>query len=205
MSFQPQPQPQSQQVPNNQPEFTQENFIHLINQVNNLTSQVSLIGQGASSSVREPKVILPDRFDGDRRKTRGFINQLELLFRLNPSRFHSEQVKIGLFGTLVTGKALDWYNPYLEKPESYVEDLISWTTFKKKFLAAFGDIDRAKVAASKLRSLSQHNKSVSTYVSEFRSLAAEIDWNDVALLDCFHFGLSHEIKSMLLGYPASES
>ncbi|KAH9264428.1 hypothetical protein BASA83_012069 [Batrachochytrium salamandrivorans] len=38
---------------------------------------------------QEPSVSLPDKFNGNRLKLRTFLNQLELVFLINPSRYNS--------------------------------------------------------------------------------------------------------------------
>ncbi|KAH6596159.1 hypothetical protein BASA61_003554 [Batrachochytrium salamandrivorans] len=62
-------------------------------------------------NIREPKAALPDKFDGTRRHFRGFINQLELVFQLQDKRYDTDRKKIATLGTLLTDKALSWYNP----------------------------------------------------------------------------------------------
>jgi hypothetical protein len=59
-------------------------------------------------------VPFPEKFDGDRRKFRGFINQLELVFMLNPSKYSIEATKVAVIGTLLTGKVLARFTPFLE-------------------------------------------------------------------------------------------
>ncbi|KAH9259910.1 hypothetical protein BASA81_001668 [Batrachochytrium salamandrivorans] len=77
-------------------------------------------------SLLEPKASLPDKFDGTRRNFRGFINQLELVFQLQASRYDTDRKMIAMLGTLLTGNALAWYNPYLEKPDLFQYDLSTW-------------------------------------------------------------------------------
>ncbi|KAH9248661.1 hypothetical protein BASA81_013640 [Batrachochytrium salamandrivorans] len=72
----------------------------------------------AHMSILEPKASLPDKFDGTRKNFRGFINQLELVFQLQASRYDTDRKKIAMLGTLLNGNALSWYNPYLEKTGS---------------------------------------------------------------------------------------
>ncbi|KAH6566312.1 hypothetical protein BASA62_006763 [Batrachochytrium salamandrivorans] len=43
----------------------------------------------------EPRMALPDKFNGDRKDFRTFINQVGLLFFLNPARYPSGSIKIG--------------------------------------------------------------------------------------------------------------
>jgi hypothetical protein len=71
------------------------------------------------SSHREPKVPLPEKFDGSRQEYRGFISQIQLVFMLNPSRYPTDAAKVGTIGTLLTGKARQWFTPYVEKAEEY--------------------------------------------------------------------------------------
>ncbi|KAH9263224.1 hypothetical protein BASA83_013410 [Batrachochytrium salamandrivorans] len=54
---------------------------------------------------REPKVVFPDKFDGSRRHLRGFLNQLELIFRIQPLTYSSEQLRIATVGTLIRKSA----------------------------------------------------------------------------------------------------
>ncbi|KAH9252327.1 hypothetical protein BASA81_009698 [Batrachochytrium salamandrivorans] len=85
-----------------------------------------------SSGSKEPKASLPEKFDGTRKKFRGFINQLELVFQLQASRYNTDRKKIAILGTLLTDNALAWYNPYLEKPHLYEDELASWPRIQGK-------------------------------------------------------------------------
>ncbi|KAH9244446.1 hypothetical protein BASA81_018138, partial [Batrachochytrium salamandrivorans] len=100
----------------------------------------------------EPKASLPDKFDGTRRNFRGFINQLELVFQLQASRYDTDRKKIAMLGTLLNGNALSWYNPYLEKPDIFQYDLSTWPRFKEKFRATFGEVNQEQVSESRLLS-----------------------------------------------------
>jgi hypothetical protein len=63
---------------------------------------------------REPKVSMPTKFDDNRKGFRWFICQVELVFMLNPKRNCTYSLKMGFVGTLLTGRALDWFTPMLE-------------------------------------------------------------------------------------------
>ncbi|KAH6583195.1 hypothetical protein BASA60_001585 [Batrachochytrium salamandrivorans] len=97
-----------------------------------------------SDNLHEPKAALPNKFDGSRRNFRGFINQLELVFQLQDQRYDTDRKKIATLGTLLTDKALSWFNPYIEQPEHYAYDLSSWSTFKERMKATFGEINQSK-------------------------------------------------------------
>ncbi|KAH6566543.1 hypothetical protein BASA62_006640 [Batrachochytrium salamandrivorans] len=121
----------------------------------------------------EPKVALPDKFDGSCLYFSGFINQLELVFQLQSDRYNTDQKMIATLGTLLTGNALAWYNPYLEKPHLYEYDLSAWPR--------------------------EINPALSMWLC-FHQLTADLDWNDSALRAQFYFGLSYEIKDALVHF-----
>ncbi|KAH6584020.1 hypothetical protein BASA61_007783 [Batrachochytrium salamandrivorans] len=108
------------------------------------------------------------------------MNQLELVFQLQDQRYDTDRKKIATLGTLLTDKALAWYNPYIEQPEHYAYDLSSWLTFKARMKATFGEINQEQ-------------------------LTADIDWNDAALRSQFYSGLSSEIKDHLVHCETSIS
>ncbi|KAH9271471.1 hypothetical protein BASA83_006324 [Batrachochytrium salamandrivorans] len=66
-------------------------------------------------------------------------------------RYDTDRKKIATLGTLLTDKALAWYNPYIEQPEHYAYDLSSWSAFKERMKATFGEINQeAGLRKSKL-------------------------------------------------------
>lgn len=150
----------------------------------------------------EPRVSLPDKFDGNRRKFRGFLNQVELLFMLNPNCYQSDPSRVGLIGTLLTDKALTWFSPILERNDPILDD---YPSFRKALIQTFEEPDKAVIAASKITRLFQGNSPVFSYASEFRLLAASLDWNDAALIHQFRIGLNNDVKDLLLHHetPAS--
>ncbi|KAH9263027.1 hypothetical protein BASA83_013665 [Batrachochytrium salamandrivorans] len=93
------------------------------------------------ANPREPKAALPDKFDGSRRSFRGFINQLELVFQLQDQRYDTDRKKIATLGTLLTDKALSWYNPYIERPEHYAQGNQPCAIYAAEFRQLTADID----------------------------------------------------------------
>ena len=66
-----------------------------------------LIRQGSIIQQRkEPRVSLLDKFDETRSKFRGFVNQIKLITALQAERYPTEESRVGLIGTLLTGQAL---------------------------------------------------------------------------------------------------
>jgi hypothetical protein len=52
-----------------------------------------------------------------------------------------------------------------------------------EFEAVFGDSDKARTSANKLRRLQQGTHSAIVYASEFRQFACDVNWGEVALID----------------------
>ena len=60
----------------------------LTSQRSAITAQSAQTAQTAhQSTTKEPKVNMPKLFNGNRAEFRGFINQVEILFTLNPLRY----------------------------------------------------------------------------------------------------------------------
>jgi hypothetical protein len=110
-----------------------------------------------------------------------------------------------MIGSLLTGKALKWFTPILEKPELNNEVLNNYAEFTKLLESTFGEPDRALVAASAIRKLKQGSQSAASYASEFRQLVADLDWNDNALMDQFRIGLNEDVKDMMLHFEQPKS
>ena len=148
--------------------------------------------------VKEPKVSMPEKFDGTRSKFRGFVQQVRLLIRLQHDRYPDGASQVGLVGTLLSGTALSWFAPLLEKESPL---LYNFDAFLKEFAATFGEADRERVADTKIRSLRQGSRPASTYAAEFRQLACDVDWNENGFISQFRCGLRDDVKDLLLTMP----
>lgn len=71
------------------------------------------------TNYKEPKLSLPEKFNGDRSKFRGFANQVRLFMFMQPLHYPTPASQVGLIGTLLTGTALNWFSPILEKIHHY--------------------------------------------------------------------------------------
>ena len=158
-----------------------------------------------TQSHREPKVPLPEKFDGTRSEYRGFISQMELVFMLNPSRFPNDAAKVGTIGTLLTGKVRQWFTPFIERATDYSEILNDYSAFRVLMDSCFSDPDRAVTASNKIRRLFQGRRPAAHYAADFRSLAVDLDWNDASLMDQYRHGLNDSVKDMLIHYPIPAS
>ncbi|KAH7306587.1 hypothetical protein KP509_22G020800 [Ceratopteris richardii] len=119
----------------------------------------------STSFVNEPKICMPEKFDGDRTKFWGFLQQVKLYIRMQPDRYPDDASKVGFIGTLLFGQALSWFAPILEKDMAVLHD---YEGFLGELITTFGDGDISQVVEAKLRKLHQGNRLASTYASQFR-------------------------------------
>jgi hypothetical protein len=91
---------------------------------------------------------------------------------MQPLHYLTPALQVGLIGTLLSGMALNWFSPILEKNSPLLYD---FEGFMEEFVACFGEVDKKKVADLKIRSLCQGMHSASVYASEFRQLSCDVD------------------------------
>ncbi|OMJ10675.1 Retrotransposon-derived protein PEG10 [Smittium culicis] len=144
--------------------------------------------------VPAARIALPERYDGDRSQFRGFTNQCRLLFFTHPDHYPSQTNKVGLVMSLLTGNALRWASPYIEKGSPVLQD---YELFMKEFSKVFDDPQRTQTANEAIRALRQGFTTVSMYASEFRRLMMDLDWNESALVSQFSEGLNENILDTL--------
>jgi hypothetical protein len=144
-----------------------------------------------------PSAPLPEKYDGSRKTFRSFLCQLELVFRVD-RRYRDDKVKVAILGTLLKSGAMAWLTPYLELADQHEALLSNNSQFRKLFSSFFGDTDRVALASSRLRDLRQGRRPALAYGTEFRELAADLQWNDAAFIDQFKAGRSEQIQDLVL-------
>jgi hypothetical protein len=98
----------------------------------------------------EPKINLPEKFDGTRLKFRGFVSQVRLIMQLHPRCYFDDTTRVGFVGTLLTGIAAAWFAPILETSSPLLQD---FNAFMAKFETVFRDRDKVRTSANKLHPL----------------------------------------------------
>ncbi|KAH7422150.1 hypothetical protein KP509_13G093300 [Ceratopteris richardii] len=151
-----------------------------------------------TSFMKKPKICMLEKFDGDRTKFHGFLQQVKLYICMQPDRYPDEASKVGFIGTLLCGQALSWFAPILEKNMAVLQD---YEGFLRELSATFGDTDTSRVAETKLRKLHQGNRLASFYASEFRQLICDLTWHEDYFISQFRWGLRDDVKDLLLTMP----
>jgi hypothetical protein len=115
-----------------------------------------------------------------------------MVIRHKPTSISDEQSKMPYTLNCLRGVALDQIKPHIEGDRTIgLEDL---PAFIQLLEAAFGDPDRVASAEWNMRDIKQKNREFSQYYTEFRVIAADLDWNPSALRNTLKIGMSEETK-----------
>jgi len=122
---------------------------------------------------------------------------------LNREYLETEEAKVAYVATHFIGKAMDWFDTYLNDYRTNTEDnrktettliFTNYDYFEQKLRLTFGDIDAERMAERKLLKL-QQTKTVAAYVSAFEQVANKIsDYGERALMTRFYEGLKSDIR-----------
>ncbi|KAF8761890.1 hypothetical protein RHS01_00314 [Rhizoctonia solani] len=159
----------------------------------------SLTPFDAGSSVKQPKMELPDPYKGDSRgrKATQWLDRMLLWVALHRDQFDEEEQMVVWILYHMTDKAADWALPIIGtiiKGEGNPPTTIPALT--AKFKEAFADPDAKRAAARKIAALTQ-STTTAEYVTEFRNLMAELNWNTEAFIAQFTRGLHWKVKELL--------
>ena len=173
-----------------------------------LTAQVSALTTAAAArpppvpliapssfSVREPSLANPRPFDGAFAQYRGFIMQCDLIFCHQPTQFSSSAARVAFVINLTTGDALNWAHATLTARPELFQD---YENFIEEFRRVFDHPTAGREVGTQLMSLHQGGRTVASYATEFRTLAAGSGWNGESLSSAFRRGLSEAVKDELV-------
>ncbi|KAL0192566.1 hypothetical protein M9458_010862, partial [Cirrhinus mrigala] len=142
----------------------------------------------------QPKIALPDKWDGSGGRCDVFLTNLSLLFEFQPARYPSDRSRIALLISLLTGQAAEWAAAVL-KADGIAA--YSYPEFTTQLRAAFQHPESEVEVDSRLYHLRQGERSVSQCTTDFRTLAVQTQWSDAALRTAFYEGLSTRLKDEL--------
>ena len=123
------------------------------------------------SSSKEPRAKDPDTFNGRKPdELNKFVMQCYLVFKLQPFRFLSEDVKVSYMISYLRGIAMDAVRP-IASMSTMPDELLTVDAFVEYLRANFGDPDERGTARRKLKALRQTG-TASEYFSRFWELIA---------------------------------
>lgn len=145
-----------------------------------------------AENTREPKVPLPEKFNGNRKFFRNFITQINAMFTLNSSRFPNDVSKVLFIGSLLTGDAASWF-------ESITRDTYdhNYTDFMENFRVMFSDPHSQTTARREIRELRQGKMSATTYCMRFMALSVDTGFCEESLKDFLEYNLNPQIQDII--------
>ena len=148
-----------------------------------------------------PQLSRPERFSGESGDVRPFLTQCELHFELQAAAFPTDRAKVAFIISHLTGRAEAWATAEWSRRSAACATLAGFTRALEQ---VFQHTSPGREAARTLLRLRQGRRRVSDYAIDFRTLAAESEWNPAALSDAFFQGLSERIKDQLVSSELPE-
>jgi hypothetical protein len=144
----------------------------------------------------------PDPFDGKRENGRRFLHQIWMYIQAYPETFTTDQDQIlFMLSWMKSGSAAVW-------AETLGDDLRNGATLtmdqvKNDFELNFVLVDEAGDAQNRIDNMTQGARSVSDYVTEFRSYASKSGYGQAELIRKFKKGLHNNTLRDIMRLPGS--
>ncbi|QRW23803.1 Retrotransposable element Tf2 protein [Rhizoctonia solani] len=129
-------------------------------------------------------------------KAKQWLTRMLAWTRLNLQMFPTNQEVLSFLLMNMKDSARAWAHPHLDQLGSHRAIIQTVEGFKMEFLAAFGNPDATRAAERKITTLTQSG-TCADYITKFRTLAMELDWNDAALQGQFARGLHWEVSRQI--------
>lgn len=131
---------------------------------------------------REPYVPAPERYDGNLGDCKSFLFQCSLVFELQPLTYSTDRAKLAYVLGLLMGRARAWGTAFWHSP---LTAQATFELFSNEMMSIFDHPITSHDTSNQLLSLRQGSLSAANYSVEFRTLAAELGWDDKALQSIF--------------------
>lgn len=148
----------------------------------------------------------PPKFDGNPKKLQEHLTSLKSYHMYYPSLFTSNPLKVRHAMGRLEGKAAQNYESILKdfvtqapsqrKPETTMM-FDSFDRYEQSLIDNYGEWDEKHDALNAIRKLKQ-TKAASEYLSEFRYIAAKLNWSNENLIDEFYRNLKDDVKDELV-------
>ncbi|KAF8670354.1 Retrotransposon gag protein [Rhizoctonia solani] len=143
------------------------------------------------------KVDHPDAYTGKiGSKAKQWLTWMLAWTCLNLRMFPTDQEVLSFLLMNMKDSARAWAHPHLNQLGSHQAIIQTVKGFKLEFLAAFGNPDATRAAERTITTLIQSG-TCADYITKFRTLAMELDWNDAALRGQFAQGLHWEVSQQI--------
>jgi len=159
------------------------------------------LNRGLVPKPHQSKARILNTFDGsDPHKLNHFLFQCRLFFHANPLQFSTNEEKINFAMTYLSGVAQDWFEITLQQKDlSYTQPWLStWHLFVDGLQVHFGLSDPVGDVANLINNLRMKpGDKITTYNVEFIQYAAQLNWGDSVLCNCFYQGLPNCLQDLI--------
>ncbi|KAF8754251.1 Paternally expressed 10 [Rhizoctonia solani] len=143
------------------------------------------------------KVDHPDAYTGKiGNKARQWLTRMLAWVRLNQRMFPTDQEVLLFLLMNMKDVAGAWAHPHLDQLGSHRALIQTVDKFRTEFLAAFGNPDATQAAERQITQLTQTG-TCAEYITKFRTIAMDLDWNNAALCGQFARGLHWEVSRLI--------
>ncbi|QRW24200.1 Retrotransposon-derived protein PEG10 [Rhizoctonia solani] len=116
--------------------------------------------------------------------------------RLNQQMFPTDQETLSFLLMNMKDMAGAWAHPHLNQLGSHRALIQTVDDFRTEFLAAFGNPDATQAAEQQITNLTQTG-TCAEYITKFRTIAMDLDWNNATLRGQFAQGLHWEVSRLI--------
>jgi hypothetical protein len=140
----------------------------------------------------------PETFDGDRTKSKVFISDIQIYFKINQNKYNVKNVysRVLLALSFIKGQNIvNWVGTQIDQLEENLvnqcggdednEDL--WQEFEKEFKRAFISSTTKETAYIKLQALKMKGDQLDEYIVELVTLIGELGWDYDSEMSCHKF------------------
>lgn len=158
------------------------------------------LGQRTEDAGKGIKFVLPGFYNSKEKgkTTKQWLSKILIYLTFKHDSFQTKGGAMLWFLTQMEGIAGDWAQTKTEQIGKEGEDT-SYTmeTLVEEFKNYFNDPDTRRAAHCKLTALTMTG-SAPEYILEFQNLQGYLKWNNRALVNQYHIGLSQQIRNVLL-------
>ena len=143
----------------------------------------------------------PEKFDGKRKAARNFIRRCTLLFTTAPHKWrnHAHQILYVISYFKEDTAVYTWGNNIVDRMYKLqnegwdISQYLQYPKFEEEFLTLYGEGKPGELDSYELRALNQGYKTTAEFLSEFQNLAANVPFNDAAILDILKANMNPDL------------
>jgi hypothetical protein len=140
----------------------------------------------------------PEIFDGDRTKSKAFISDIQIYFKINQNKYDVKNVylRVLLALSFIKGQnVVNWVGTQINQLEENLTNICGgdeddedlWQEFEKEFKRAFISSTAKESAYIKLQSLKMKGDQLDEYIVELVTLIGELSWDYDSEMSCHKF------------------